>query len=96
LSDVLESRGIKCILDNRILGARGAAKSALQGLIAVQAGSQFIKPMSAGEDGDEGVVELLGRTEFKLLLRDLDLLIEQVDQLQFLQSKANGGQGSVW
>lgn len=47
-------------------------------------------PMGASENGDEGVVEFLGRRVFDNLLVDLDLLLEGAEENDCYQLEASG------
>jgi hypothetical protein len=52
--------------------------------------------MSTGEDGDEGVVELLGRRVMDGLLLDQDVFLDRLKELERTNLESDGGECGVW
>lgn len=88
-SNVLLSAGVERVLNDGRLGATRSAEGTLQSLIAAHAGITFIQPAGAGEDGDEGVVELFGRGKLHLLLRHMHGIPDRFKELELLQLEPN-------
>lgn len=59
LGDVGRGASIERRLDDRLVGAGPAAEGALEGRVRAQAGVDFREAVSAGEDRDQGVFQLL-------------------------------------
>jgi hypothetical protein len=58
--------------------------------IGAQPGGDLIQAMSASEDGDEGVVELLRGGVLDGLLRDADRLACRLEEVELSESQSDG------
>ncbi len=82
LRHVLFRAGIERLLHDRLLGATCSPEGTLQRLIRSDAGVDLAESVSAGEDGDEGVLQLLYRLMPHRLLQDADFLRDGVEELE--------------
>jgi hypothetical protein len=79
-----------------LFGTTGAAKGLLESRIGADALIGLYQPVSAGENGDEGVHQLLGRGEFDCLLGNPDFLedgLQKADLSDFDADSHQSGSG---
>ena len=95
LRDVLRRAGVEGALHDRLLGAGGAAEGALKRRVGAQAGVDLGEAVRTGEDGDEGVIELLDGCVPDGLLLDLDRLLDGGEELERLELEAEGSERGV-
>src|SRR5262249_37938635 len=95
LPNGLLSTGIQRILHHRLLGARAASEGRLQRRIGTHPPSNLDQALGTGQQGDEGVVELVDRRVAHGLLRDVHVVADGAKPVEVLQMRAQSGQTSV-
>src|SRR5215213_6193525 len=95
LEDVDFGAGVEGLLDDRLVGASRTPEGALERLVAAQAGVDLAEAVGAGEDGDEGVLELLDGLMPDGLLLDMEVLTDGVEELESVDPDADGGECGV-
>src|SRR5215210_336519 len=95
LGDVACGAGVQGLLHHRLFSATLTPEGALQRLITAQARVDLAEAVRAGEDGDEGVVELLDGGMTNGLLLDEDVFLDRVKELERANLDADGSERGV-
>ncbi len=95
LLDRLFGTRIQRVLHHRLLGAGRAPEGRLQRRIGTQPSIDLDQALRTGQQGDEGVVELVRGGVAHRLLRDVDLLADGAKPIEVLQMHAQGGEAGV-
>jgi hypothetical protein len=92
LSHVLAGCAVKRLVYDRLFGAAGASKRALQRLLGTQARVDLDDAVGTGQNADEGIIQFVSRRIFHGFLRNLYCLANWGEQIQVLDLDTNGGQ----
>ncbi len=92
---ILIGAGIQGLLDDRLFSTAAAPKRLLQRAIAAQSRIDFDHPVRSGQDGNQAIVQLVGRCVFDALLRNHHLLTHGREQLALPQQRAERGQAGA-
>jgi hypothetical protein len=95
LGDVLSGGVIEGFLNHGLFGTASASKRALQCRIGAQTRIDLNDAVGTGEDGDESIVEFVGRRILHGFLRNLDGLANRLKQIQGLKVDTDGGQAGT-
>ena len=94
LSHILSSASIQGLLHDRLLGAGWAPKGLLQAQVGSQAGIDFHQPMSASQQADKGIHQLVDGRMLDGFLPDLHPLADRTKEIQLAQFHSYGRQRS--
>jgi hypothetical protein len=83
--------GVEGLLNDGLVGATLTPEGALQRLVRPQAGVDLAEAVGAGEDSDEGVVELLDGAMPDGLLLDVEVLTDSVEEPETADLDADSG-----
>jgi len=87
--------GVEGVLHNGLLRAGVAPEGGLQSRVWPDTPIDLHQALDPGEQGDEGIVELVDGRIAHRLLRDVDLLADGAKQIQVVQVHTQGGEACV-
>jgi hypothetical protein len=87
--------GVEDVLLNGLLSAGVAPEGGLQSRVWPDTPIDLHQALDPGEQGDEGIVELVDGRIAHRLLRDVDLLADGAKQIRVVQVHTQGGEACV-